>query len=697
MKSHFLQAVILLATVLRLPLGAYCQGDRATIDSLYHQLSLMKTAADSLPVMCNLYDVLPRDKSTKLGHLVIETADRAGHPSEALDLIRNQANRYMRSDSMLKELRARALRFPESEERAETITFIRMMQNMRKARYSDREERNKTLTEYIKVMTLEPPVDKYEHIALLHGICMLISQEPNGEMLGVYLDSLSSIVNKLPASAFSIRNAFGVHAAVAYMMTSPHKSVACDRALLHDVSRLEEYYHEKGRKFRSYSPTYYTVYTRLLSNFEILDSVTIEKYYEKVKECVEEDDAVRATYEKFPAADIYLALSKGDYAAALPLLKKHYDSPSNLFRKRQMLGYLMRAAENQGDLETQRMAATLYANLLEEEILELGKGMSQDLQLAYAVYNVKNKYGDMELEKKRELASMQRKVITITSCALVVLVILLVIVFILYRRNRHLVNHLAASNRSLQTESENLRQSRAESIRARDIAQKANNLKSDFIKNMSYEVKVPLQAINEYSHLIADCVGDTGHRHLKEFADLVELNSELLSTIINDVLRLSEIDSASMPVQSQVVNVKLLTQFTLESVKRRVKPGVELKLDAPAERIDIFTDPARVQQILNALLTNAAKFTSEGCITLGYRLADGGSKLEFSVTDTGIGINPDNKERIFDRFVKLDSETQGAGLGLTIARLIARLLGGDVTLDTTYRGGARFLLTLPKK
>ncbi len=697
MKKYITRIITMLFCLLSAWMSAYANVDKAVIDSMYHQLSLVKTSADSVPLLCNLYDLLPRSAGAAIGFQIIETADRAGQPGDALDIIRNQANRYMRSDSVLNALRDRTLKFQESKDRAETLTFIRMMQNIRRARYSDREERDASLKEYIETLTVNPPSDIYDHIAMLHGICMIVSQEPNGEMLGVYLDSLASLIKKLPASSFSIRNAYGVHASVAYCMTRPHKSVAIDRALLHDIAKLEEYYHDKGRKYRSYAPSYYTIYTRLLSNFSILDPVSIQNYYDKVKEYVEEDENVRATYEKFPAADIYLAMSERDYAKALPLLKKYYDSPSNNFRRRMMIGYLLRAAEELGDLETQRTAATLYANILEEENEELARGMSQDLQLAYAIYNVKKQYGDMELEKKKSLASMQQTVSIVTSIAIVILGLLLIIVYRLYRRNRNLVKHLAASNSSLQMESENLRKSRAESIRARDIAQKANNLKSDFIKNMSYEVTVPLQAITEYSHLIADCVGDSGNKHLKEFADLIELNSELLSTIVNDVLRLSEIDSESMPVQSQVVNAKLLSQFTIESVKRRVRPGVELCLDAPDERVDMFTDPTRVQQILNALLTNAAKFTSHGKITLAYRLIDDGDKVEFSITDTGIGIKAENKDKIFDRFFKLDAETQGAGLGLTIARLLTRLLGGDVSLDTSHRGGARFLFILPKK
>ena len=128
-----------------------------------------------------------------------------------------------------------------------------------------------------------------------------------------------------------------------------------------------------------------------------------------------------------------------------------------------------------------------------------------------------------------------------------------------------------------------------------------------------------------------------------------------------------------------------------------MKPEVTLSLDPDAPKIDFFTDPTRLQQILNNLLTNAAKFTSKGSIVLSYAMDKDYQNMIFSVTDTGIGIPPNNKERIFERFFKLDRDSQGAGLGLTISLLLARNLGGDLWLDTTYTTGARFLLSLPKR
>lgn len=309
---------------------------------------------------------------------------------------------------------------------------------------------------------------------------------------------------------------------------------------------------------------------------------------------------------------------------------------------------------------------------------------------------MRNYYGELQMAQKESQASLQKHIIIVSSVVLVILVVLVVVLFRLYRRNKRMAVDLISTNERLMSESENLKRSRAESIRARDLAQKANNLKSDFIKNMSYEVKTPLQAINEYAHLIADCASGEGKKHLEQYANLLDLNSELLSTIVNDVLKLSEIESSPMSIQAQVVNARALCEATLKSVARRVHPGVTLKMDDSRGRVDLFTDPLRVQQILNNLLTNAAKFTSSGSIELSYALVEDETKVQFSVTDTGIGINPDNREKIFERFVKLDRDTQGAGLGLTISRLIAGQLGGTLTLDTAYTGGARFVLVIPK-
>ena len=241
-------------------------------------------------------------------------------------------------------------------------------------------------------------------------------------------------------------------------------------------------------------------------------------------------------------------------------------------------------------------------------------------------------------------------------------------------------------------------QSRDELAQARDTAMKANNFKSDFIKNMSHEITVPLKVINEYSRLITDFAeNEEDKKYLNSFVRMVELNSELLSAIINDVLHLTEIDHSTISIKRQHISLATLCQAAVNGMSHRTNKGVEMTFDKDiSPDTTLYTDPQRLQQILNNLLINAAKFTDSGSIHLAYTVDKEAGKVIISVTDTGTGIPAKEKDRIFERFVKLDSEKQGAGLGLPISRLLARLLNGDVSLDTTWKHkGTRMLITLP--
>ena len=165
-------------------------------------------------------------------------------------------------------------------------------------------------------------------------------------------------------------------------------------------------------------------------------------------------------------------------------------------------------AEALGDKEILLKASSDYIKVLKDEIEEQSHSSYRELQTAYAIYDMKYRVTQMAKEKSESVASLQHTIILVSICAVIILIILAIFLFLQFRKNRMLIRNLSETNQKLLSESENLKQSRAELIRARDTAQKANNLKTDFIKNMSYEVRVPLQAINEYSHLIADCVGN---------------------------------------------------------------------------------------------------------------------------------------------------------------------------------------------
>ena len=177
----------------------------------------------------------------------------------------------------------------------------------------------------------------------------------------------------------------------------------------------------------------------------------------------------------------------------------------------------------------------------------------------------------------------------------------------------------------------------------------------------------------------------------------MSLNTELIQTLINDVLDLSEADNSRLSINRRPVRIEDSCHTALECVRRKVNPAVTLSFDqgnCPADLI-VDTDPRRVEQVIVNLLQNAIKFTAHGSVTLSTYIDDDSSTLSIAVTDTGTGVPDGMEEKIFERYEKANPSTQGWGLGLSISRQVARLLGGDVRLDTTYTRGARFIFTIP--
>lgn len=709
MKHRYYALIIVLNILSTLTAGAVSRNDtKALTDTFYERLAVATTQKDSLRIMCNLFDLLPRDEGTLVGLQMFDVADRANDVSTALETLRNLTNRYIRNDSMLVELYNRTLRYSKLgneeqyesklDELRETRTLIKLTRNICQARYSEHEEQRDILMDLLQTTTLNPPTNLYDRIVLGHSICMLLWQIGASDILSHKLDELGDLINQLPPTAISIRNAYNVHAALIYRDNMEYeKSMQADMKTLEGIEILEKHYREIGRVYHSFDANRYIIYTRLLSNFPMLAPHEIEKYYKLAMELAASDYTSAETNEVSPTPQIYYNLAYKNYDKALGYIKSCIDNPYNIQDRRRLLKHEIECAEAIGDKETLLKAACEYYKLLEDNLSQRLDEKYRELQVLSDNSELTNNYNQLQIEKQRAESRALRLTIIIAIAATIILLISVIVLFRLNRRNRSLVVTLDKSNRELREKSENLEQSRQELVKARDIAQKANNLKTDFIKNMSYEVNAPLKAISEYSKLIVDCADASNRKYLERFTSLVELNSELLSTIVNDVLHISEIDSNSVPIHNRSTDLRSLCTMVLDGVRQRLSPQVVLQFDAESPAISLFTDPQRLHQILLNLLTNAAKFTTKGSITLSYRVDEDKETVVFSVTDTGIGIKQDKKDAIFDRFVKLDKDTQGAGLGLTISRMLARIMGGDVQLDTSYVKGARFIVILPQK
>ena len=232
-------------------------------------------------------------------------------------------------------------------------------------------------------------------------------------------------------------------------------------------------------------------------------------------------------------------------------------------------------------------------------------------------------------------------------------------------------------------------------IAARDRAQESDRLKSAFLTNISHEIRTPLNAIVGFSNLLThgDIAIDSSEG--QEFVSLINTNSNQLLALISDVLDLSKIESGTMEYNFAECGLGRLLSDIYHNYLLDMRPDVRFDLMLPDEDMKNTTDAVRLRQVLDHLLSNAAKFTFAGHIGLGYAIAADVRTVELFVEDTGCGIPEDKQRDIFKRFFKVDSFVQGAGLGLPICRTITERLGGTVSFVSRFGEGSRFAVTLP--
>jgi signal transduction histidine kinase len=240
-----------------------------------------------------------------------------------------------------------------------------------------------------------------------------------------------------------------------------------------------------------------------------------------------------------------------------------------------------------------------------------------------------------------------------------------------------------------------------EAERARVEAEAANRARNDFLTTMSHELRTPLNAIIGYTNLLADGIPDPVTDNQRTQLGRVDASARHLLELIDEVLTLSRLEAGRevvSPREVVVADVLDQTAAMIEPMANARKLRLEVLHPSPA--LTIETDAGKLRQILLNLLTNAIKFTDEGSVTMSAE-EDGDGTVAFRVKDTGIGIAPEHQDRIFESFWQVQQtmtrRVGGAGLGLNVARQLARLLGGDVTVDSAAGSGSTFTVRLPKR
>ncbi|MBR1548559.1 MAG: HAMP domain-containing histidine kinase, partial [Prevotella sp.] len=231
---------------------------------------------------------------------------------------------------------------------------------------------------------------------------------------------------------------------------------------------------------------------------------------------------------------------------------------------------------------------------------------------------------------------------------------------------------------------------------ALDRAQESDRMKMAFIEQVSHEIRTPLNVVTGFSQVIANPEYQLDEQERRQMLDAINRNTQEITNIVGELLDVAEEESHNYPVSADNVNIDQLCREVMARAETVNNGRLQLSyVNQLAEGYTLLTNRQALTKVLNQLMKNSLKFTQQGSIELKVRERAANGGIEFAVTDTGIGIDAKYSEKIFERFYKVDPFKQGMGLGLTMGRKIATVLGGTLTLDTAWQKGARFLLVLP--
>ena len=298
---------------------------------------------------------------------------------------------------------------------------------------------------------------------------------------------------------------------------------------------------------------------------------------------------------------------------------------------------------------------------------------SAELDEQLSKYTVQFEVDKLEHDKLELRAEVNRNLfITSVIVGCLVLILLIVITFY-YMRSLSLNRKLDAANKAVI---------------------KASHMKSSFIQHITHEIRTPLNSIIGFSSLMA--AGGLTQEEMEEYARQMESSNAYLLDLVNNVIDIADMDSQTDDIPKKPVDVDACCQECLELIRQNLKEGIELQYMPSSAPVEVCTVEIWMKRVLLGLLNNANKFTETGFIRLSYEEDKPNRLVRFIIEDSGPGIEEHFRDAIFERFAKADAFTQGTGLGLSIIRQIMELVDGNVYLDTSYAGGARFVVEWPQ-
>jgi len=293
-------------------------------------------------------------------------------------------------------------------------------------------------------------------------------------------------------------------------------------------------------------------------------------------------------------------------------------------------------------------------------------------------------------EKEKQISEQQSMLKYQRYIAVFIAILLILISFVIITLLR------LRNAKKLSDKNKELQQKNKELTNANARAEESSRMKTDFIQQISHEIRTPLNVLSGFTQVLTTTDSELSQEERKDINERITKNTNRIIELVNKMLELSDMHSKSVIERSdKMTTIHIATQAVEKSdIPNAKHVTFHLEYNPSVEKI-IRTNFQAASRALALLLNNAVKFTKQGSIELSITLDTKNHMVVYTVTDTGIGIPPYEAEHIFEEFFQLDPYYEGTGIGLSVARSIALRLGGNIYLDTSYQGGARFVFTIP--
>jgi len=430
---------------------------------------------------------------------------------------------------------------------------------------------------------------------------------------------------------------------------------------------INEKFGKMTKNFPQYQKLYFVLKGEI--SFYLKDKKRFDKAYEQFLQINKE----------FPLLDSYgnhlmemgHAAFHGDYDTALDILSRPSVDFDDLDRcDMRILVYEMMGNREKAlqEVDFRRdLRDSLNADMLFDNINEINAEMGL------------NKMQEEALKKEEEATKRQNMLL---SVAILLLLAALGLVVSRYLMRRRMQKQLVKKNRELKI--------------ALMRAEESDRMKTSFIEHVSHEIRTPLNIITGFTQVITNPSFKLGSQERDKMLKDISVNTIEITNIVNELLEVAQEESHQHYEKNDTVAVNKFCEKIIKEMDILNHHHLPIHFLTKVEADFIIkTNRPAVEKVLKQLLENALKFTNEGKVELYVNESPDHGIIHFIVTDTGIGIAEEHREQIFERFFKVDNFKQGFGLGLTMSRKIALLLGGSLHLDTEYTDGARFILTLP--